>query len=143
MRIAARMKRPAFDRPDPVVLARLAAGRAYVPYSSFPVGAVLEDVQGSLHSGANVECASIGLSLCAERVAVGLAFARGVRRFRRLWIYTPTRTPTPPCGACREMLWRLVPELTVVLLADGSSSRSFRLAKLFPRDPRRVRGGRS
>jgi cytidine deaminase len=135
------MKRAPSRRPDPAELAHLAAGRAYAPYSSFPVGAVLEDMRGRLHPGANVECASIGLSLCAERAAVGLALARGARRFRKLWIYTPTRGPTPPCGACREVLRRLAPDLTVVLLAHGPRSRTLRLKTLFPRARRRTGRG--
>jgi cytidine deaminase len=135
---------PARPAPlSPPELARRAARRAYVPYSSFPVGAVLEDAQGRLHPGANVECASIGLSICAERVAVALAWGRGARRFRRLWVYTPTRKPTSPCGACREVLSRLAPDLTIVLLTNGGRGRAVRLDALFPRARRRGRPGRS
>ena len=117
---------------DPVELARRAAARAYAPYSGFRVGAVLEDREGRLHPGCNVECASISLSICAERAAMGLALSRGCGGFRALWIYTPTSSPTPPCGACRELLSRLAPGLTLVLLADDARPRRTSPDRLLP-----------
>lgn len=111
---------------------RRAAGCAYAPYSGFRVGAVIEDEKGVLHAGCNVECASIGLSLCAERAALGRAIAQGVTQFRRLWIYTPTPAPTRPCGACREMLSRLAPGIAVFLLCDGPVVERAALSRLLP-----------
>jgi len=109
-----------------------AAARAYAPYSGFRVGAVLEDATGRLQAGCNIECASIGISLCAERVALGLALARGARRFRRIWIYTPTQRSTPPCGACRDLLSRVADDMTVVLLCDGNPPKRMKLKSLMP-----------
>ena len=107
---------------EATVLAREVATRAHAPYSGFRVGAVLEDRQGNLHAGCNVECASIGLSLCAERAALAIAISRGASAFTRLWIYTPTARPTRPCGACREMILRCAGDLEVILLCDGGAT---------------------
>lgn len=117
---------------DATRAARRAAGNAHAPYSGFRVGAVLEDSDGGLHPGCNVECASFGLSICAERTALAAAIARGRRRFRRIWIYTPTADPTPPCGACREMLSVFAPEIEVVLLCDRASAQTVSLRRLLP-----------
>ena len=110
-----------------------AAARAYAPFSEFRVGAVLEDTKGCLQAGCNIECTSIGLTLCAERVALGLALARGAKGFLRIWIYTPTQRPTPPCGACRELLSRVADDMTVVLLCDGQPPKRMRWKSLVPR----------
>jgi cytidine deaminase len=117
---------------DPAGAARRAAGNAHAPYSGFRVGAVLEDSDGGLHPGCNVECASIGLSICAERAALAVAIRRGRRRFRTIWIYTPTAKPTPPCGACREMLSALAPQIEVVLLCDRTPPQTVALTGLLP-----------
>ena len=116
----------------PEEMARRASERAYAPYSGFRVGAVLEDGNGRLHAGCNVECASIGLSLCAERVALGAALASGAKEFRRLWIYTPTRRPTPPCGACRELLRRFADDLPIIALCEGDAVLRAQLSDLLP-----------
>jgi cytidine deaminase len=113
-------------------MAIAAARKAYAPYSGFHVGAVVEDELGNLHDGCNLECASIGLSVCAERTAIGRGLSRGARRFVRVWIYTPTSKPTQPCGACREMLRRFSDNPEVVLLCDGRLIRRFRLRELLP-----------
>jgi cytidine deaminase len=112
---------------------RRAAASAHAPYSGFRVGAIIEDNDGRLHSGCNVECASLGLSLCAERSALGIAIAAGATGFRRVWIYTPTPAPTPPCGACREALLRVAPELEVMLVCDGSAVTRTSITRLLPR----------
>jgi cytidine deaminase len=127
---------------DAVALAREIASRAHAPYSGFRVGAVLEDRRENLYGGCNVECASIGLSLCAERGALAIALSRGAGPFKRLWIYTPTEEPTRPCGACREMLLRCAGDMEVVLVCDGGSSVRTRLSRLLPRLGMRG-GGRS
>jgi cytidine deaminase len=124
---------------DPAEEARHAAARAHAPYSGFRVGAILEDATGGLHAGCNVECASIGLSVCAERTALGRAITRGARNFRRIWIYTPTAAPTPPCGACRQMLAEFAPGIEVLLLCDRGPARRVSLARLLPGSTRRGR----
>lgn len=81
--------------------------RAYAPYSSFPVGAAVLAEDGSLHAGCNVENASYGLALCAERNAIGRMVAEGKRRITAVAIVVDTPTPTPPCGMCRQAIAEL------------------------------------
>ncbi len=102
--------------PDSIVLAAAAArDRAFAPYSRFRVGAALECDDDAVITGCNVESASYGLTICAERLAVFTAVARGYRRFRRLAVVTDTPAPTPPCGACRQILWEFAPDAEVLL----------------------------
>src|SRR5260221_5656245 len=84
--------------------ARDAARHAYAPYSNFPVGAAVLADDGNVHVGANVENASYGLAMCAERTAIFQAVARGARRIRAVAVYTSTQTVTTPCGACRQVI---------------------------------------
>jgi cytidine deaminase len=84
--------------------ARAAHRRAYAPYSRFRVGAAVLTEKGSIFSGCNVENASYGLSICAERNAIFQAIASGAREVRAMALYTPTPRPTAPCGACRQVL---------------------------------------
>jgi len=112
--------------------ARRAARVAYAPYSAFRVGAALLDDRGGVHRGANVENASYGLTICAERAAVFSAVARGRRAFRALANYTPTAEPTPPCGACRQVLAEISPDIEIVSVCDGPASLRAKLSDLLP-----------
>lgn len=112
--------------------ARQAARHSYSPYSGFAVGAALLEAGGAISAGCNVENASYGLTLCAERVALCQAVARGHRRFTALLLYTPTATPTIPCGACRQALLEFVPDLTVIAVCDGPERWIANLAALLP-----------
>jgi cytidine deaminase len=113
--------------------ARDAATRAYAPYSRFPVGAAVLAADGAIHSGANVENASFGLSICAERAAIFQAVAQGARRIDALVIYTPTAGATMPCGACRQVLQEFGPEALVVTCTDDDrAERSYALTQLLP-----------
>ncbi len=113
--------------------ARAAAQHAYAPYSGFRVGAAVLAASGEIHAGANVENASFGLAICAERNAVFQAVARGVRRIDAVAIYTPTRHATTPCGACRQVLHEFGPEALVVCCTDDTAAeRRYALGELLP-----------
>ncbi len=106
--------------------------RAFAPYSNFKVGAALEDDTGRIHTGCNVENATYGLTVCAERVAVFKAISEGARRFRKIVIAADSETLTPPCGACRQILWEFCGDLEIVLVNLKGESKSYRLSDLFP-----------
>ena len=92
---------------DPLVAAALAARvNAHAPFSNFLVGAAVEDEAGAIHSGCNVENATYGLTVCAERVAVWKGISNGAKRFRRVAVVADSAVLTPPCGACRQKIGR-------------------------------------
>jgi cytidine deaminase len=101
--------------------AREARERAYAPYSGFRVGAALLTDDGRTFTGANVENASYGLSMCAERTAVFQAVADGVRRLRAVAVAASNDEPTWPCGACRQVLYEFGPDMVVI--SEGLSGR--------------------
>ncbi len=98
-----------------VAAARAAADRAYCPYSGHPVGAAVLTADGATWPGCNVENASYGLAMCAERVAIASAIAAGQREIRAVAIYVPGQAPATPCGACRQVLLELAPQARLVL----------------------------
>ncbi len=119
---------------DPLVEAALRAREnAHAPFSRFQVGAALEDDSGRIHTGCNVENATYGLTVCAERVAVFKAISEGARKFRRIAVAADTDTLTPPCGACRQILWEFCRDIEIVLVNPRGKSETHRLADLFPR----------
>ena len=119
---------------DPLQAAALAAREnAHAPYSKFRVGAALQDTGGRIHTGCNVENATYGLTLCAERVAVFKAISEGAREFRRIAIAADSETLTPPCGACRQILWEFCGDLEILMGNLHGQTETFRLKELFPK----------
>jgi len=111
--------------------ARAAQAQAYAPYSEYRVGAALEAEDGTLFSGCNVENASYGLTICAERTALGAAVSAGARRFRRLVVVSDSDPPASPCGACRQVLAEFGLNLEVRAVGPGREMR-WTLAELLP-----------
>jgi len=105
---------------------------AYAPYSKFKVGAALLTKSGKIFTGCNVENASFGLTVCAERIAVFNAVTEGERNFVAIAIYTNTKDFTLPCGACLQVLNEFTKDLTVITINRYGKSRTYRLAKLLP-----------
>ncbi len=117
---------------DALVAAAWAArAGAWCPYSGFAVGAALEAEDGRIFAGCNVENASYGLTVCAERNAVAAAAVAGVHRFRRLVVVTERDPPVAPCGACRQVLLEFGPDLEVEAVGPGGTRR-WPLAQLIP-----------
>lgn len=105
---------------------------AYAPFSSFRVGAALEDDSGHVFTGCNIENATYGLTVCAERVAIYKAVSEGSNAFRRMVVAADTPTLTPPCGACRQIIWEFCGDIELVLINLEGKSESFRMSALFP-----------
>ena len=104
---------------------------AYAPYSNFRVGAAIEADDGTIHVGCNVENASYGLTICAERMAVGAAVAAGKRSLKRVAVATAVEPPATPCGACRQLLAEFGLDLEIIA-AGPSTERRWTLKQLLP-----------
>jgi len=129
----ARVSRPPAPGIRPLLAAAIAArAHAFAPYSKFQVGAAIEDAEGRIHTGCNVENATYGLTLCAERVAVFKAISEGVRKFRRVAVAADTDVLTPPCGACRQILWEFGGNLEIQLANLVEEKGRHHLKNLLP-----------
>jgi cytidine deaminase len=118
---------------EKLIAAAKKAGRsAYCPYSNFPVGAAVLTPGGGIYSGCNVENASSGLTICAERAAVFRMIAAGEKEIIALAVYTPTATPTAPCGACRQVIYEFGPDAWIVCACDTEEEIRERLGALMP-----------
>jgi cytidine deaminase len=100
--------------------------------SGFAVGAAIEAADGTIYGGCNVENSTYGLTVCAERVAIWKALSEGVRKFRAVAVVTGADSPTPPCGACRQILWEFGGDLEVLLANLKRQTGQYRLADLLP-----------
>ena len=117
---------------DLVRAARDARTRAIATYSRFKVGAALETGDGTVVTGCNIENATFGLTTCAERVALFKALSEGHRDFRRVVVVADTRSPTPPCGPCRQLLWEYAGDVEVVLANTTEVCGTYRMSDLLP-----------
>jgi cytidine deaminase len=123
--------------------ARRARLLAHAPFSNFLVGAAIEAPDGRIITGCNVESASYGLTMCAERVAIFKAISEGIRSGARIAVVADTAEPTPPCGACRQWLWEFGGDMEVVLANLVEEKSRHRMRELLPRpfDARLLEGG--
>ncbi|MBZ5534453.1 MAG: cytidine deaminase [Acidobacteriia bacterium] len=116
-----------------VQLARESRERAHAPFSRFKVGAALAAGDGRIFTGCNVENATYGLTICAERVAIFKAVSEGAHRFQQIAVVTASKHLTPPCGACRQIIWEFCGDIPVVLSNLDGKTEQFRMSELFPR----------
>ena len=121
-----------------VAAAREARGHAVADFSGFKVGAALETDTGEIITGCNIENATYGLTVCAERVAIFKALSEGKRAFTRIAVVADTASPTPPCGACRQIIWEFCGDIPVVLadLSDVKTTMAMRDLLPLPFDKR-------
>lgn len=113
-------------------MARIARGRAYVPYSGYPVGAALLCGSGKIYPGCNVENAAYPVCMCAERTALFAAVAAGEREFVALAVIADSERPVPPCGMCRQALLELAPAMPVLLANLTGAERETTPRELLP-----------
>jgi cytidine deaminase len=113
-------------------LAHEARRRAHAPFSDFPVGAALRARTGEIVTGCNIENASYGLTLCAERVAVFKAVSEGLYGFDAVAVVAGSKSPARPCGPCRQILWEFCGDIWVHMSDLRGRTRTVRLSKLFP-----------
>lgn len=112
--------------------ARRARTKAFARFSKFKVGAALETRTGKVFTGANVENASYGLTLCAERLAIFAAVAAGERKFKRIAVVANTGRLTPPCGACRQIIWEFCGDVEVVMGNLKGKTAVYQMKDLLP-----------
>jgi cytidine deaminase len=115
-----------------VAAARAAREHAVADFSGFKVGAALETDAGTIITGCNIENASYGLTLCAERVAIFKALSEGHRAFTRLAVVADTASPTPPCGACRQIIWEFCGDIPVILANLQEVTATLWMRELLP-----------
>ena len=115
-----------------VSAARAVREHAVADYSHFKVGAAIETADGTIVTGCNVENATYGLTMCAERVAIFKALSEGHRKFKRIAIVADTETPTPPCGACRQIIWEFCGDVDVVLANLETVAALMQMKDLLP-----------
>ena len=135
-RVSARSRassaRAPMDVANLVAIARRARDFAFAPFSRFKVGAAVRTRDGRVYTGCNVENASFSLTICAERVALFKAISEGTRAFTQVVIVTDAAKLTPPCGACRQVLWEFAPEAEVVLANVRGRTKRLKVASLLP-----------
>jgi cytidine deaminase len=115
-----------------VAAARAAREYAVADFSGFKVGAALETDTGEIITGCNIENASYGLTICAERVAIFKALSEGKRSFTRIAVVADTPAPTPPCGACRQIIWEFCGDVEVIIANLTAVTATLRMKDLLP-----------
>ena len=121
------------DHDHLIAAAKQARENAHAPYSNFRVGAALRATSGVVYTGCNVENATYGLTLCAERVAIFKAISEGERGFDAIAVVADTEALTPPCGACRQIIWEFCGDVEVILANLKGKAETHRASALFPK----------
>jgi cytidine deaminase len=116
-----------------IAAAKHARDNAHAKFSNFKVGAALRASSGKIYGGCNVENATYGLTVCAERVAIFKAISEGERKFDAIAVVTDTDTLTPPCGACRQLIWEFCGDVPVVLSNLKGATETIAMRALFPK----------
>lgn len=116
-----------------IEVAKAARLQSVAPFSNFQVGAAVRTANGKVYTGCNVESASYGLTVCAERVAIWKALSEGERQFTDLAVVADTETLTPPCGTCRQIIWEFARGATIVFANLSGQQETFHIADLLPR----------
>ena len=116
-----------------IELANVARERAFAPYSKFKVGAAVETDEGEIFIGCNIESASYGLTVCAERVAIWKAVSEGKTNFKTIAVVVDTEELTPPCGVCRQIIWEFCHDIPVILANLKGKSEVIQMRELLPR----------
>ena len=121
------------DNQRLIEAARAARDCSLSPFSNFCVGAAVETEDGKIYAGCNIESASFGLTVCAERVAIWKALSEGERHFKRLAVVVDTDPLTPPCGTCRQIIWEFCRDVTVILANPRGKVEVVEMHDLLPR----------
>jgi len=121
------------EEKELVEAAREVRERAYAPYSNFKVGAALRTKNGKIYTGCNVESASYGLTVCAERVAIWKAVSEGEKEFIEIAVVADTQELTPPCGVCRQIIWEFCHDIPVILGNLKDNTEIVQMSELLPR----------
>jgi cytidine deaminase len=120
------------DTDSLIAAATRARERAIASYSGFRVGAALETAAGRVIEGCNIENATYGLTVCAERVALLTALAAGERAFARIAVVSQSHAPATPCGPCRQLLWEYCGDIDVITASISGAVSGYRLSELLP-----------
>lgn len=121
------------DLQSLIKTAQEAREQSVAPFSNFKVGAAVKTESGKVYTGCNIESASYGLTVCAERVAIWKALSEGERKFTELAVVADTETLTPPCGTCRQIIWEFARNAKIVFANLDGQSETFEMAELLPR----------
>ncbi len=121
------------DHDHLITIAKQTRDNAHAPYSNFRVGSALRATSGRVFGGCNVENATYGLTVCAERIAIFKAVSEGERGFDAISVVTDTETLTPPCGACRQLIWEFCGDIPVILANLKGKTETIQMRDLFPK----------
>jgi cytidine deaminase len=121
-----------YSEQELIEAAITASEAAFAPFSNFRVGAVVETDDGKLFKGCNIESSSYGLTVCAERVAIWKALSEGYKSFKSVVVVADTESLTPPCGACRQIIWEFCRDASVIFANLSGKSEKFKASDLLP-----------